>query len=161
MKYLIKQKVFSIPEKFYIYDEFGEELYLCKGEFFTFASKLHLYDKEGNEILYIKEKLFSLLQKIYVYKDGKEVSEIIKKLSLFKPYYDIYPQKWEIKGDFFEHEYQIISQNNLVATISKKWFSWGDTYNIDVSDAYDDLIVLAIVLAIDIVNNRERNSSAN
>lgn len=116
MKYLIKQKVFTISDKFYIYDEFGGELYFCKGEIFTFATKLHLYDKEGNEILYIREKLLSFLHKIYVYRHGEEVAEIVKRFSLFKPNYDIYPQNWAIKGDFFEHEYQIISQNNIVAT---------------------------------------------
>ena len=39
MKLYLKQKVFSIGDKFFIYDENGEEKYRVEGEFFPLAKK--------------------------------------------------------------------------------------------------------------------------
>jgi len=38
-----------------------------------------------------------------------------------------------------------------VATVSEKFFSWSDTYGIDVVEGEDDLAILATCLIIDLV----------
>ena len=51
MKLYMKQKVFSIKDRFYIKDEFEKDRYYVEGEFFTIGKKLHLYDMNGNVVI--------------------------------------------------------------------------------------------------------------
>jgi len=34
-------------------------------------------------------------------------------------------------------------------TVSKEWFTWGDSYVLNIADEIDEILCLAIVLAID------------
>ena len=43
----IKQKVFSIGDKFTITDDAGADRFYVEGEIFTFGKKLHIYDMTG------------------------------------------------------------------------------------------------------------------
>ncbi|GGW72048.1 hypothetical protein [Alishewanella tabrizica] len=40
----------------------------------------------------------------------------------------------EMTGNFWQHEYEIRQQGQLVASISKKWFSWSDTYTVQIQN---------------------------
>ena len=42
---------------------------------------------------------------------------------------------------------------DVVATVTKKWFSWGDTYLLDVADDGDALTALGVMLAIDCIGS--------
>ena len=48
-----------------------------------------------------------------------------------------------------------------MATISKKWFSWGDTYEIDAASDADPVNVLAVVLIIDAVLARQAAAASS
>ena len=41
---------------------------------------------------------------------------------------------------------------NEVAWVSKAFFSWSDTYGIDIEDGEDDVAILATAVVIDMVN---------
>jgi uncharacterized protein YxjI len=36
-----------------------------------------------------------------------------------------------------------------VASVSKKWFSWGDTYGVEVGEGEDPVLVLASAVVVD------------
>lgn len=148
MKLYIKQKVFSWGDKFNIYDVNGETRYYCQGEVFTLGKKLHLFDNDGTEKAYIHQKIFSFLPKFYIARDGEDIAEVAKRFS-FKPKYDINGLGWFVSGNFWEHDYVIESDDGPIAHISKQWFAWGDTYEIDMEDTEDCVNVLSVVLVID------------
>ena len=57
---------------------------------------------------------------------------------------------WSVGGDFLEWEYSITDENgSKVADISKIIFNLTDTYCIEVSDMFNALDILILVLAID------------
>ena len=58
---------------------------------------------------------------------------------------------WTVKGNFWAHDYKITSHSRIIASISKRWFSWGDTYEIDISDDADEVMAICVVLIIDAV----------
>ena len=58
----------------------------------------------------------------------------------------------------WDHEYQFIRQGREVAHVSKAFFTWSDTYGIDIIDGEDDVTILATAVVIDLVNQSERNS---
>lgn len=49
--------------------------------------------------------------------------------------------------------------NEEIVSIHKAWMSWGDTYELDISDDTDEITALAVVLAIDTVLDNANNSA--
>ena len=39
-------------------------------------------------------------------------------------------------------------------TLQKEWLTWGDCYTLDIPEPRDELLALAVVLAIDSANQR-------
>jgi uncharacterized protein YxjI len=46
-------------------------------------------------------------------------------------------------------EYAFTRGDRTVATVSKKWFSWSDTYGVDIERGEDDVLILASTVVID------------
>ena len=161
MKLYMKQKVFSFADRFYIKDEEGRDRYYVEGELFSWGKKLHVYDESGQEAAFIQQKVWSFLPRFYVYIDGEEVAEIVKELTFFKPSYSIEGLNWSVSGDFWDHEYEIYEGNDFVVSISKEWFTWGDSYVIDIADHVDARYALAVVLAIDAVIAQANAAASN
>lgn len=162
MKLYIKQKVFSWGDKFSVLDENGDSRYYVEGKVFSLAKQLHVKDNFGNEVAFIKQKAFSLLPRFYVYKDEIEVAEIVKQFTFLRQKYSISKLGWQVDGDFGAHNYQLLnSDGSQIAIISKRWLSWGDTYEIEITDLVDEVITLAVVLAIDCVLAANSAAAAN
>ena len=58
---------------------------------------------------------------------------------------------WEVEGSFWEHDFEITENGRPVVSIHKQWMTWGDCYELDIADGADEIIALAVVLAIDCV----------
>lgn len=156
MKLYIKQKVFSFVDDFTVRDEQGLDRYRVKGEFFSLGHRLHIYDEQGAEVAYIQQKLMSLMGRFIVYIGGEEAAQVVREFSLLKPSYRIEGLPWRLEGDFFSHEYTLTDGPRQLMTISKQWFTWGDSYELNIAEGINELLCLAIVLAVD-----SENESAN
>lgn len=161
MKLYMKQKVFSFRDRFYIKDEYEQDKYYVEGELFSWGKKLHVYDLSGKEVAFIQQKVLSWLPKFYVYIEDVMIAEIVKELTFFKPKYSIQGLDWEVSGDFWAHDYEIYDRNELVVSISKEWFRWGDSYVLDIEDNQNEVHALAVVLAIDAVLAAQNAAGAN
>lgn len=151
MKLYIKQKVFSWGDKFTVKDVHGQDRYMVEGEVFTFGKRLHVYDMHGREVAYIKQEVWSWMPRFYVFCGDRQVAEIKKEFTFLLPKYVIEGLGWEINGSFMAHDYEITRNGTPIVTISKEWMTWGDSYELDISDPRDELVALAVVLAIDCV----------
>lgn len=156
MQLHIKQKVFSIGDKFTITDETGADRFYVEGEIFTFGKKLHIYDMSGREVAFIKQELLTFLPKFQIFRNGVQIAQIAKRLTLFAPAYEVSGLGWEVSGHFMEHDYCIKSGNRTVAVITKKWLAWSDTYTLDVPDPREAEYALAVVLTIDCVMDAQQ-----
>ena len=126
MKLYIKQKVFSLTSKFTVKDEAGNDRYFVEGEFFSLRGRLHIMDAQGGEI-----------------------GQIVKDFSFFRPKYSLENTSLRVEGDFWAHEYSLYDGDRNIMNIHKEWFTWGDSYELDILDPDYELISLGIVLAID------------
>jgi uncharacterized protein YxjI len=63
MKLYIKQKVFSLRDKYNVYNEAQQPVFTVAGEF-SIGAKIHLYDLLGVELFYIEQKLFRFLPRV-------------------------------------------------------------------------------------------------
>ncbi len=149
MKLLFKQRLFSWFDSYDIYDEDGNTLYVVKGQL-SWGHLLKIYDKNGKEVGMVKQRIFSFLPKFEIYENGQYLGCISREFTLFTPRYNIDFNGWQVEGNWFEWDYNILNQNNIpVADISKKIWNWTDTYIIDVFNPDDALYALMLVLAID------------
>lgn len=156
MKLYMKQKVFSLKDKFTIKDEDGNDKYFVEGEMWAFGKKLHVYDTKRNEVAFIREQIWSLLPTFRVFCNGEQVADVKCKFSFLVPKYTIKGLDWEVKGKMTAHNYKILQGKHTIVTISKKWMTWADTYELDITKDADEIIALATVLAIDCEMARTR-----
>ena len=149
MKIYLKQRVFSWNDRFFAKDENGNDRYAIEGELFTWGKKLHIYDTNGSEVAFIREKVFSWMPRYFVEINGSVVCEIVKEFKFFEHSYRVEGLSWRVEGDYFAHEYSLYDSNRQIMRLSKKWFTWGDSYELDIADARDELLCLSVALAID------------
>ncbi len=158
MKLYIKQKIFSLKDKFNIYDENGDIKYKAEGEFISLGKKLHITDRNENEVIFIKQRLMTFLPKYEISVMGNEAVEIVKNFTFFKHEYSIPDWGITIKGDFFAHEYEVMRNGIEIAHLSKEWLSWGDTYAIYIGDPKDELLALSAILVVDCCMEASNNA---
>ena len=159
MKLYIKEKVFSWGDKFTVKDAYGNDKYFVEGEVFSWGKKLHVYDMYDREVAFIKQEVWSFLPRYDVFCGERHVAQIKKEFSFLFPRYSIEGLGWEIDGSFTAHDYSITQNGRTIVTIQKEWMTWGDSYELDITDPANELVALAVVLTIDCVT--EANSGAN
>lgn len=160
MKYQIRQRVFSLGDSYNIKDEFDKDRFIVRSELFTLGHKLRIEDMAGNELIYIEQELFHFLPVYNIYKGGELTASIKKEFSFFKPSFDIESSRgnYTIEGDYFSHEFEVLKDGMQVANVSKAWFSFSDTYGIDIMEVEDQPFMLALVIVVDEVlyDNRDK-----
>lgn len=149
MKLYIKQKVFSWRDRFFVKDESGNDRYAAEGEILSWGKKLHIYDGNGVKAAFIRQKVWSWLPRFFVEINDRVVCEIVKEFTFFRQSYRIAGVPWHMEGDFWAHEYSLNSDGRQVMRMSKKWFSWGDSYELDITDPQDELLCLCVALVVD------------
>lgn len=149
MKLLFKQRFFSWLDSYDIYDEAGRTVYAVRGEL-AWGHCLKICDAHGREVGTVKQRILTWLPKFEMYIKDCYLGCISRELTFFTPRYHIDCNGWQVEGDWFEWDYQILdSAGRPVASISKELWNWTDTYVIDVRDPQDALCALMLVLAID------------
>ena len=160
-KLYIKQKVFSIGEKFTVMDEDQQPRYFVKGSFMKIPKTFHIEDEHGNEVSRITKKVISLLPKFYVEMNGKEAIEISKHLSFLKAKYSISAEDLSVEGNWWDMDFEVSQKGKKVAEINKRWISWGDTYEITIFNEDFEELVISLVIEIDCVKEDEASASSS
>ena len=148
MKIYLKQQVFSWRDRFFVKDEFGDDRYVVEGELLAIGNRLHIYEMTGRRAASIRQKVMSLLSRFFVEIDGRVVCEIVKDFTLFKQHYWLEGIPWRMDGDFLDHNYRLHDGFRQVMRMSKRWFTWGDSYELDIFDPRDELLSLCVALAV-------------
>jgi uncharacterized protein YxjI len=160
MRYVMKQKLFCLGDDFTIKDETGAERFFVDGKAFSLGAQLSFQDMEGRELAFIRQKLLAWGPTYEIYRDN-ELFAVIKKdlFTLFHCRFTVDepgPDDLEAKGDFTGHEYEFWRQSGLRATVSKQWFTWTDTYGVDITDGEDDILILTSTVVIDMACHGDR-----
>jgi uncharacterized protein YxjI len=163
MRYVMKQKVFSWGDDFFIRDDQGRDVFLVDGKALALSDQLSFRDLAGRELAFIRQKLLSWGPTYEIYRDG-ELAAVVKKelFTFFSCRFTVDvpgPDDLQATGNFTDHEYVFTRGGGTVATVSKEWFSWSDTYGVDVADGEDDVLILASTVVIDMVCHADQQQS--
>lgn len=160
MRYLMRQKLLAFGDDFTIQDETGRDVFVVDGRAISLGDKLALRDTAGNELAFIKQKLLAWGPTYEVHRSG-QLQAVVKK-ALFSFLHHRFtidvegPDDLEAKGNLLDYEYTFSRGNQTVATVSKRWFVFTDTYGVEVADGEDDVLILASAVVIDLVRDDEQ-----
>jgi len=161
MRYLMRQRFLSWGDDFTIQDESGQDLFFVDGKVFSLGNQLSFQDMQGNELAFIRQKLLAWGPTYEIHSQG-QLQAIIKKavFTLFHCSFSVDvpgPGDLEARGDFTDHEYQFERAGDTVATVSKRWFSWTDSYGVEIAEGEDDILILASTVVIDMACHEEHD----
>jgi len=161
MRYVMKQKLFSWADDFYIRDAEGREVFFVDGKVFSIGKELSFQDLQHNELALIRQKLLSWGPTYEIDRNGALAAVVKKELfTFFNCRFNVDvpgPDDLEASGDFMDHEYTFTRGGTTVAAVSKQWFSWSDTYGVDITEGEDDILILASTVVIDMVCHGDRH----
>lgn len=159
MRYVMKQHILSWGDDFTIRDENGRDAFHVDGKVFSFGDSLTIYAASGGEAARIEQKLLSWGPTYEVYRNGNHVATVKKKLLTFLRdtfYVDVPgPDDLEAHGNILDHEYEFTRHGDTVARVSKRFFSWSDSYGVDIAEGEDDVLILAAAVVIDLVSHND------
>lgn len=160
MRYMMKQKLFSWGDDFTIKNEAGEPVFFVDGRAFSIGDKLSFQDMQKNELAFIRQKLLSWGPTYEITRNGVLAAVVKKHLfTLFRCKFTVDvpgPDDLEAQGSFLDMEYTFNRAGETVAEVSKRWFSFTDTYGVDIREGEDDVLILASTVVIDMVCHSDR-----
>lgn len=159
-RYKIRQKLFSIGDDFWIENQDGRKVFKVDEKVLRLRETLVFEDVKGKKLCQIQERWLPIKETMAIDgPDGKQLA-VVKK-ALITPLRD----KWDVKvndgpdldvqGNVFDLEYSIKQGWKKVAQVSKKWFRLTDTYGVEIDDGQNDILILAIAIAIDMMAHDE------
>ena len=164
MRYLMKQKLWAFGDDFTIKDDAGNDRFFVDGKAISLRDKLSFQDMSGRELVSIRQKLLSWGPTYEIYQGDRLVAVVKKKLfTLFRYKFTIddaatpQPVDLEVEGDFFDHEYTFSRNGRPVATVSKRWVGFRDTYGVDIAAGEDDVLILASSVVMDLATEKKND----
>lgn len=148
MKLYIKQHVVSIRDSFEVRDNKNKKVFTVKSKLLSLPQKFTIYNRKGKKIATIRRQIFNIMPR-YTIRIGTDRFVLKRKFSFFRHQYTVTNTNWTIKGDFFNHSYDIMQGSRSIMTLRKHWVSWGDSYELDIRDPQDAILTTSIVIALD------------
>ena len=153
-RYQMRQKLISFGDDFYIENEAGQRVFKVDGKVLRVRDTFKFKDMQGNVLCQIQERMLRI-KDVMAIEDasGNTVAEVKK--ALITPLRDRWVVKirngpdLDVQGNILDHEYEIKEGRSKVAQVSKKWFRIRDTYGVEVAPDQEDVLILAVTVALD------------
>jgi uncharacterized protein YxjI len=157
-RYKIRQKMFSIGDDFWIENQEGDRVFKVDGKALRLRKTLFFEDMNGNKLCKIQERLLAIKDTMVVEDPEGHQMAVIKK-GLIAPLGDHWTvtvrggPDLDVQGNILDHEYSIMQRRNKIAEVSKKWLSLTDTYGVEIDAGQNDILILAVAIAIDMMSH--------
>jgi len=153
MRYLIRERLFSMGEDFWITDEQGDRVFLVDGKALSLRDAFELKDASGRKLATIHKKFLTFTDAMEIEHDGALAATVHKSvLSLLhhRAKIDIPGRgRLEATGDIIDKEFEIRDGHQVVAQISRAWLKLRDTYGVDVAPGENDALIICIAICLD------------
>ena len=151
-RYQMREKLLDIGDDYWIENAAGERAYKVDGKAVRIRQTCVLEDASGAEVAKIQERKLTVRDTMKIERPGGGEATVRKALvglrDRFKIDVDGGPDL-TAHGNILDHEYEIDSDGDTIATVSKKWFRVRETYGIEIRPGQDDALILAITVCVD------------
>ncbi len=157
MRYAVREKLFSIGDDFWITDEGGGKAFFVDGKVLRLRQTLEIQDPHGRVLVTVRKKLVAMHETMEIDEDGAPVAAVRK--TLISPLHhrssvDLADgSQLDVTGSILDKEFQITAGGQALARISRAWFRMRDTYGVEVAPGQDDVLFLAIAVALDRIHD--------
>jgi uncharacterized protein YxjI len=158
-RYKIRQEMFSIGDDFWIENQDGDRVFRIDGKALRLRKTLVFEDMKGNKLCQIEERLLTFKDTMTIEDADGDQMAVIKK-GLIAPLGDHWTVKvrkgpdLDVQGNILDHEYSIMQRRKKIAEVSKKWLTLTDTYGVEIDQGQNDILILAVAIAIDMMSGR-------
>jgi len=153
-RYQMRQKLVSFGDDFWITNEAGQKVFKVDGKVLRVRDTLKFKDLQGNVLCQIQERMLRVKDSMAIEDGhGDKIAEVKK--ALITPLRDRWTVKirngpdMDVQGNILDHEYEITDGRRKIAQVSKKWFRVRDTYGVEVAPDQEDVVILAVSVALD------------
>jgi len=152
-RYLLREKLLSIGDDFWIENDHGERIFHVDAKVLRVRDTVVIKDRDGNELVKLQKRLLRARDTMAIERGGDKVATVKK--AIIAPLRDRFTVElagggWlEAQGSILDHEYQITRDGIPVANVSKRWFRVRESYGVAVAPGQDDALVLAVTVCID------------
>jgi uncharacterized protein YxjI len=150
----MRQKLIAFGDDFYFQNEAGQNVFKVDGKVLRVRDTLKFKDMQGNTLCQIQERMLRIKDSLAIEDGhGNKIADVKK--ALITPLRDRWTVKirngpdLDVQGNILDHEYEIKDGRRKVAQVSKKWFRVRDTYGVEVAPDQEDVVILAVTVAID------------
>ena len=160
-QYKMRQKLVSIGDDFWIENQRGERVFKVDGKMLRVRDTLIFEDARGQEQCKIQEKVARVKDSMEIEGPNGERMAMVKK-ALITPLRERWVVKvgdgpeLQVQGNLLDHEYSIGEERDKIAEVSKKWFRIADSYGVQIEQGQNDILVLAVTVAVDMMAHPER-----
>ena len=164
MRYRMREKIWTVRDRYIIRDPADVELFVIEGKLLTIGKKLKFSSADGRELARVEQKLMAWRPTYFVHRAGAPSVRVRRMFRpIFKPRYVIeVPDQppIEARGNVWSHEYELMRGSDRIGSVSKKDFSWTDSYGIDLDDDEDQVMLLCATVIIDLVCHEQSAAGA-
>lgn len=156
----IQQKVFKITDHYPIVDSEGRICYQVDEDFRFFGHTVHVTRPDGSHLFTVDKEIITWLPRFKVhFSDGRELS-LRSRFAFFRKQIDIDPDRLglRLEGNFWDRDFTVFRGNQILGSIHKGWFTWGDYYELKVIDERYEELFIAVVIAVDCIIDNEKDN---
>jgi len=152
----MRQKLVSFGDDFWIENERGQKTFKVDGKMLRVRDTLFFEDRSGKELCKIQTKVARIKDSMEIEGPRGERLAMVKK-AIISPVRDRWTVKvgngpdLDVQGNILDHEYDIGEGRDKIAEVSKKWFRIRDTYGVQIEPGQNDVLLLAVTVAIDMM----------
>lgn len=154
--YKMREKLVSFGNDFWIENEGGQRAFKVDGKMLRVRDTLFFEDVNGRELCKLQQRLVAVRDTLTIEGPNGETMATVKK-ALITPLRDRWTVKvgngpdLEVQGNILDHQYTIGEGRSKVAEVSKRWFRIADTYGVQIEPSQNDIIILAVTVAVDMM----------
>jgi uncharacterized protein YxjI len=157
--YLVRERLFSVTDDFWVTDEQGNEVFLVDGKALRLRETFELKDDAGQQLATIHKRFLTFTDAIEIEHDGAVVAIVHK--AVVSPLHhraiiDIPGGgRLEAVGNIIDKDFEIRDGRQAVARVSRSWFRIRDTYGVDVAPGENDALIVCIAICLDRIHHDE------
>ncbi|MEU5685379.1 hypothetical protein DEJ48_19090 [Streptomyces venezuelae] len=161
MRLLVRDRMLGIGDDYWIEDDQGRKVFLVDGKAMRLREIFELKDMQGRVLIDIHAKMLSLRDTMVIEREGEPLARVKRKrLSLLRNHYRVElvdGTELDVSGKILDREFAIEYDGELLADISRRWFSVREAYGLQVvrEDA-DPALLLAVAVCVIRLAEKER-----
>ncbi|ARX85025.1 MULTISPECIES: LURP-one-related/scramblase family protein [Streptomyces] len=165
MRLLVRDRLFGIGDDYWIEDDRGQKVFLVDGKAMRLRDTFELKDPQGRVLIDIHAKMLALRDTMVIEREGEPLARVKRKrLSLLRNHYRVEladgSTTLDVSGKILDREFAVEYEGELLADISRRWFTVRDTYGLHITrEDADPALLVAITVCVIHLAEKERGAT--